>query len=120
MAEQVTLADISEYQANVDGNAYVHGGYGAIICRAHNGYRADHKMPGRRDYLRGCGLTGIGWYQYLAADRDPTDQAHEFVSTVGKLGDNEWPVLDHEEGAGDQRARANAWFKVVDSWAGFA
>jgi GH25 family lysozyme M1 (1,4-beta-N-acetylmuramidase) len=113
------MADISEHQSNIDGPAYIAGGYPIIICRTHNGNRTDNTMPGRRDYLRGCKFTGIGWYQYLVASRSPTDQAHDFIQTIGTLAGDEWPILDLEEGSGDQTGRAQEWFNVVDAWAGF-
>jgi hypothetical protein len=115
----IRMADVSEFQGNVDAPAYLAAGNHCIIARAYSGYRPDHTMPGRRDYLRGQPFTGVGWYAYLAADRDPTAQAHEFVQTIGQLKGNEWPALDLEEGGGDQTGRAQAWLNVVDAWAGF-
>ena len=115
----IYMADVSEFQSNVDAPKYISAGNACIICRTYNGYRADHMMPSRRDYLRGQPFTGIGWYAYLADDRDPTQQATEFVGTIGKLGWNEWCILDLEEGSGDQTGRAEAWFNTVDKWQGF-
>jgi GH25 family lysozyme M1 (1,4-beta-N-acetylmuramidase) len=113
------LADISEFQQNIDADTYIRGGHPALICRTHNGNRPDHMMPGRRDYLRGKPFTSLGWYQYLVKDRDPASQARDFIATVGALRPNEFPVLDLEEGPGNQVPRAEAWFRVVDRWAGF-
>jgi len=115
----IRLADISEFQSNIDAPAYLGGGYKCLIVRAHNGYRPDNKWPGRRDYLRGYDFTALGFYQYLVSDRDAATQAREFCSTVGPLRGNEFPILDLEVGSGSQTARANAWFDVVDAWAGF-
>lgn len=115
----IRMADISEWQGDVDAGAYLHAGYECIIARTHSGNRPDKTMPARRDYLRGYDFTGIGWYQYLVASRDAGDQARDFIATVGTLKGNEWPILDVEEGSGDQTARAEAWFKVIDPWAGF-
>lgn len=113
------LADVSEFQESIDADAYIRSGHGAIICRVHNGYRKDNAVPGRIAYLRSKPFVALGWYQYLATDRDPTQQAHEFTATVGTLRPNEFPVLDHEKGAGNQTRHAEAWFRVVDPWAGF-
>lgn len=113
------LADVSEFQPNVDADAYLEAGNDCIINRVYNGYRADYQWPARGNYLRARDFTGIGWYAYLAGDVDATSQAHAFVACVGSLRDNEWPILDLEEGSGDQRGRAQAWFNVVDRWAGF-
>ena len=114
-----TFCDCSEFQANVDADAYIAAGHRVIIARSHNGFRADHMMPARRDYLRGKPFTAVGYYQYLTKDRDAATQAHEFIATIGTLHANEFPILDLEEGSGSQIARANAWFAVVDAWAGF-
>jgi hypothetical protein len=115
----IRMADVSEFQDNVDAPAYIAAGHEIIICRTYNGNRPDHKMPGRRDYLRAQPFKGIGWYAYLEPGPSAEQQAHQFVQTIGHLGPNEWPILDHEQGAGDQRGRAQAWFNVVDAWAGF-
>lgn len=115
----IRMADISEWQSSVDAGAYLGGGYQCIIARTHSGNRPDKMMPARRDYLRGFKFTGLGWYQYLVSSRDAAAQARDFIATVGTLKSNEWPILDVEEGSGSQTARAEAWFKVVDPWAGF-
>ena len=115
----IRLADVSEWQPNIDAAAYLAGGYRTLIVRAHSGYRPDKMMPARRDYLRGFPFAALGYYQYLAHDRDAAQQARELVSTVGPLRANEFLVLDHEEGAGNQIARADAWFAVVDQAIGF-
>lgn len=111
----IRLADISEFQANIDARAYLGGGFGCLIVRAHNGNRADHLWPARRDYLRGFPFVALGFYQYLVSNRDAATQAREFVNTVGPLRANEFAILDHESGSGSQVARAEAWFKVVDA-----
>lgn len=115
----IRMADVSEFQSNVNAGAYLGGGYKCLIVRTYNGYRPDHMMPGRRDSLRGYAFTALGWYAYLVDDRDAADQAHEFISTIGSLRANEFPILDLEAGSGDQTGRAQAWFNVVDKWAGF-
>ena len=116
----ITFADISEFQDNFDADAYINGGYRVVIVRAHNGYRVDKKWPARRDYVRTKSFTAVGYYQYLAKDRDAAQQAHEFVAAIGRnLLPNEFPILDLEEGPGNQTSRADAWFKVVDPWCGF-
>lgn len=113
------MADVSEFQPNVDAPAYLKAGNECIIARTYNGYRADNTMYNRRDYLRGQPFTGVGWYAYLEDGPDAADQAHAFIQGIGSLRGNEWPILDLEEGSGDQTGRADAWFRVVDNWAGF-
>jgi GH25 family lysozyme M1 (1,4-beta-N-acetylmuramidase) len=115
----IRMADVSEWQSNVDAPAYLNAGHKCIIARAYSGYRADKTFPGRRDYLRKYAFTGIGYYCYLASDVDPKTQANGFINAVGQLKDNEWAILDVEEGSGSQTSRAQAWFDVVDKWAGF-
>jgi len=118
MAE-TRLADISEFQQNIDAPSYLNAGNHCLIVRAHNGWRKDNMWPGRRDYLRGFPFVAIGWYQYLVAGRDAAQQAREFIATVGDLRANEFVILDHEEGPGYQAPRAEAWFRVVDDHYGF-
>jgi len=113
------LADISEYQSDIDAGAYLKGGYSCLIVRAHNGSRADYKWPARRDYLRGYDFTALGWYQYVQPGRDAAQQARDFVDCVGPLRGNEFLIGDFEEGSGSQVSRAEAWFKVVDAAQGF-
>lgn len=115
----IRMADVSEWQGNVDAPTYMNAGYKCIIARTYSGYRPDKMMPGRRDYLRGYKFTGLGWYAYLAKDVDAKQQANAFIQTIGTLKANEWPILDVEEGSGSQTSRAQAWFDVVDKWAGF-
>lgn len=110
----ITLADVSEFQSNVDAPAYLKSGHTCIIARAHNGWRPDKFWPTRRDYLRHFPFDAIGWYQYLVAGKDSAQQAHDFIAAVGDLRANEFVILDHEEGGGDQTGRAQAWFAVVD------
>jgi hypothetical protein len=108
------LADISEHQPNIDGAAYLSGGFSCLIVRAHNGSRKDHIWPVRRDYLRGFKFVALGWYQYVVAGRDAAQQAREFCEAVGPLRENEFAVCDCEEGPGSQVARVQAWCDVVD------
>ena len=113
------LADVSEFQEQVDAALYLAAGHSCIIARAHNGHRPDKMWPQRRDYLREHPFTAVGYYQYLVAGRDPVAQAREFITTVGALRANEFPILDLEEGSGDQTGRADAWLRLVDAWCGF-
>jgi GH25 family lysozyme M1 (1,4-beta-N-acetylmuramidase) len=115
----ITFCDISEYQDYFDADAYLGGGSRVIIVRAHNGRRSDNEWPMRRDYVRTKPFAAVGYYQYVVADRGIVEQAMKFTATVGQLKPNEFPICDIEEGVGDQTERANAWFSVVDAWAGF-
>lgn len=60
-------------------------------------------------------MRALGIYQYLVKSQDPVLQAQKFVALVGVLRPGEFAVLDLEEGDGDQSARAEAWFEIVDA-----
>lgn len=115
----IKFADISEFQQTFDPRLYLAGKHEVIIARVHNGYRLDRMMPGRAVEIRRVPFTAVGWYLYLAADRDPARQANEFCAAVGKLAANEFPIVDHEEGGGNQVSRCEAALNLVDRWAGF-
>jgi GH25 family lysozyme M1 (1,4-beta-N-acetylmuramidase) len=112
------FADISEWQDGADLTAYRNGGYDCLILRAHSGYRVDNCFWRWRDLARGLNFTALGFYQYVVASRDTPTQAREFCSAVGALRPNEFAIYDSEEGSGDQTARVNDWFSIVDPWAG--
>lgn len=111
----ITLADVSEFQINVDAPTYLVNGHTCLIARAHNGWRPDNRWPARRDYLRKYKFDALGWYQYLVEGKDAAQQAQEFIATVGRIQPNEFLILDHEEGSGDQTGRAEVWFNIVDA-----
>jgi GH25 family lysozyme M1 (1,4-beta-N-acetylmuramidase) len=108
------LADISEFQENIDAGVYIRSGHTCLIVRAHNGNRPDHFWPTRRDYLREFKFDALGWYQYLVDERNSTDQARDFIRTVGDIRSNEFVIVDSEEGSGDQTSRVQAWVDIVD------
>jgi GH25 family lysozyme M1 (1,4-beta-N-acetylmuramidase) len=108
--------DVSEFQPNVDWPQVVAHNGGAAIIRAHNGWRADNCWYGgaRRSTARQAGCRVLGLYQYLPASVDPVQAARAFAAVVGALQPGEFAVLDLEEGAGDQLARAQAWLDECD------
>jgi len=116
----ITFADISEFQSNLDADAYIRGGHRVIIVRTYNGSRNDHMVPGRITYVRGKPFVAVGYYCYLESSIDPVSQAKGFINSIpGGLKANEFPILDHEEGGGNQVPRAEAFLRVTDAWAGF-
>lgn len=116
----ITFSDISQWQPTFDPAAYLAAGHTIIILRAlSKDDGPDKMMPERRDQVREHDFTAVGYYNRLNASRDPADQAREFIKIVGDLRDNEFPILDHEDGTGNQTPRAEAWFEIVDDWAGF-
>ena len=113
------MKTLSEFQASFDPDAYLKAGNQVIIARTYNGSRPDNAMPARRNAIRARSFTAVGWYCYLKASIDPAEQARGFIASVGALTRNEFPILDHEDGSGDQTARAQRFLDVVDKWAGF-
>jgi len=117
------FADVSEWQGSIDWSAYVRAGHPAASVRAYNGSRADSYFgPDARSGHRGnralfwaAGGQALGIYAYLVdvPELPVADQANGFCDTVGALRAGEWPILDLEEGPGDQSGRASAWRQVV-------
>lgn len=109
------LPDLSEFQPSADLAGIKKMNGGAIVLRV--AYGTSHPdatfAPHRATAAKlGYGFTGL--YHYLTAAQDAATQAHTFVRLVGKLGPHEVPILDLEEGIGNQAARAAAWLSVVD------
>ena len=115
------LPDCSEFQPSADlaGIKKLNGG--AIILRACYGTsHPDATFAPHRATAAKLGYTFVGCYQYLTAAQDAAAQAHKFVQMVGHLAPHEVPILDLEEGMGNQSGRAAAWFSVVDETLGLA
>lgn len=107
------LPDVSEFQPHTDmhGVKAANGG-GAIIRACYGTSHPDGVFAKLRAAASGFQFLGI--YQYATAAQDITAQAHRFVQMIGTLRQHEIPILDLEEGAGNQSGRAAAWFEVVD------
>jgi len=109
------LPDLSEYQYNASMAGIKKANGGAAIIRAC--YGADHP-DGSFAWFRECaaaaGYSFLGLYCYLRADQDVVAQVAAFRTAVGKLAHCEIPILDLEEGAGDQSSRALAWLQFTD------
>ena len=107
------LPDLSEFEPNADMHGIKAANGGAAIIRACYGTSHPDAVFGK---LRAAasGFAFLGIYEYLTAFQDAATQAHTFVKLVGKLAPHEVPILDLEEGSGDQSGRAAAWFGVVD------
>jgi len=114
---ELHLPDVSEFQPSVDWGKVVEKNGGAAIIRALYGSSHVDKMwtAGRRESAHEHGVKVLGIYHYLTKDEDPLVQAEAFVRTVGTLRRSEFAVLDLEEGAGDQSARAKHWLDYVDA-----
>lgn len=108
------LPDFSEFEpgALMSGVRTANGG--AAVIRAC--YGAGH--PDRvftRLRTAAADFAWLGIYQYLVAGQDATAQAAAFAKLVGKLAPHEIPILDLEEGEGDQFGRAAAWLGETDA-----
>jgi glycosyl hydrolase family 25 len=72
-------------------------------------------LVSNRAKIRPLGFGFCGLYQYLRADQDVTSQASAFINWIGPdLNPGEIPILDLEEGSGDQSSRATQWFGIID------
>jgi hypothetical protein len=110
----VLLPDLSEFQPKADmaGIKRTNGG-AAIIRLAYGDQHPDHVGARLRADAHAAGFPFVGCYQYLVAGQDVAAQARAFCALVGKLAPHEIPVLDLEEGTGDQHARAAQWLAIT-------
>ena len=118
----VTLPDVSEFQSPASGNApnwagiKAQNGGAAIIRVAYGNNHLDGMLVPNRAAIKSRGFGFCGLYQYLRAGQDAISQANAFVDWIGPhLNEGEIPILDLEEGAGNQSGRANQWFGVIDA-----
>jgi hypothetical protein len=108
----VLLPDLSEFQPHADMPAIRAKNGGAAIIRACYGTsHPDHAFRNLRSSAAGFSFLGI--YQYVVAGQGIPAQASAFCDTVGTLGAHEFPVMDLEEGDGDQSVRAAEWLTTV-------
>jgi hypothetical protein len=110
------VADVSEFQPNINWAQYVAENGGAAIVRAM--YGSTHVdtswLNGRRAAAHAGGVGLLGIYQYLRADQDAAAQAKTLMAQVGSLRQGEFLVCDLEEGSGSQLSRANAWLATAN------
>jgi hypothetical protein len=118
----VTLPDVSEFQSPSDGNApdwagiKSQNGGAAIIRVGYGNAHLDRMLGPNRAAIRSLKFGFCGLYQYLRANQDPLSQARAFIGWIGpRLNEGEIPILDLEEGAGNQSGRASRWFGVIDA-----
>jgi GH25 family lysozyme M1 (1,4-beta-N-acetylmuramidase) len=117
-ASVTLLADVSEFQPDINDDAYIKNFSEAIIIRAAYGaHHDDHAWFGgdRRKQLHDRGIKFLGIYQYITAFEDVTAQAREFCRLIGSLRNGEVAVADIEEGSGSQSNRWRTWSHVVQS-----
>ena len=108
------LPDFSEYQPGASMSGVRSANGGAAIIRA--GYGTGHPDAAFRKLRAAASdFPFLGIYMYVTAGQDIMSQARAFVAIVSELASHEVPILDLEEGAGNQEARANAWLNAVDT-----
>jgi hypothetical protein len=116
----VKLPDVSEFQIgssapNWAGIKSQNGG-AAIIRVGYGNAHLDEMLVSNRAALRSHDFGFRGLYQYLVASQDAAPQARAFINWIGPdLNVGEIPILDLEEGSGNQEARANQWFGIIDA-----
>jgi len=114
------LPDVSEFQSggttpNWTGIKAQNGG-AAIIRVGYGNAKLDGMLVHNRSTIKGLSYTFCGLYQYLRAGQDAISQANAFIGWIGPhLNPGEIPILDLEEGGGNQSTRANQWFGVIDA-----
>jgi hypothetical protein len=109
---QVFLADISEFQPNLQDSTYLQWSKAVVIRAAYGDVHDDKAWYGgqRRADLHAGGAQFIGIYQYLVAGQDGTAQANALHALVGGLQKGEVIVADFEEG---QHAMLTAWYNQM-------
>ena len=118
----VTLPDVSEFQSPASGNApnwagiKSQNGGAAIIRVGYGNAHLDGMLVSNRARIKSLKFGFCGLYQYLRADQDVPSQAHAFIKWIGpNLNVGEIPMLDLEEGSGNQSGRANQWLGIIDN-----
>jgi hypothetical protein len=117
----VKLPDVSEFQSPASGNApnwagiKSQNGGAAIIRVGYGNAHLDRMLVSNRATIKSLKYPFCGLYQYLRASQDVRSQANAFINWIGpNLNEGEIPMLDLEEGSGDQSGRANQWLGIID------
>lgn len=116
------LPDVSEFQAPASGNApnwtgiKAQNGGAAVIRVGYGNAHLDKMLVSNRAKIKALKFGFCGLYQYLRANQDVRSQANAFIGWIGPtLNPGEIPILDLEEGAGNQSGRAAEWFGIIDA-----
>jgi len=114
------LPDVSEFQTgssapNWTGIKAQNGG-AAIIRVGYGNAHLDGMLVRNRSQIKAAAYSFCGLYQYLRAGQSVSSQAQAFIGWIGPhLNEGEIPMLDLEEGGGNQSGRAGEWFGIIDS-----
>jgi hypothetical protein len=123
----VKMPDVSEFQTASSGSAPNWAGIkaqngGAAIIRVGYGItHLDGMFVSNYTALKQQNFAFKGLYHYLRADQDALTQAGAFCNWVGPrsaLAPGSIPMLDLEEGGGNQFNRALTWLNFVDHFYG--
>ena len=113
--QNVLLADVSEFQPNINDAAYLAWSPAIVIRAAYGAQHTDRAWFGgqRRELLHQGGARFIGIYQYIVAGQDPARQAAALVSLTGQLQPGEKLIADIEEGSGSLASTWRIWSAEV-------
>ena len=108
----VYLADVSEFQPDIDDAAYVKWSHGIMIRALYGDAHVDGAWFGgaRRADLHAAGIRFLGIYQYLVSGQSGTAQAQAFHKLVGPIRNGEVFVADFEEGP---KSMLTAWYNEM-------
>ena len=114
-AEITRLADVSEFQPQIDDATYLSWSLACVIRAAYGNTHDDRAWYGgqRRQFLHDGGIRFLGIYQYVVASQDIPSQVAELVRLVGTLRKGEKLIADIEEGSGNLLGRWIEWSGLV-------
>lgn len=97
----IYLADVSEFQPNINDATYVAWSQAIIIRAAYGDAHTDLAWYGgaRRADLHTAGIKFLGIYQYLVNGQSGASQAQAFHTLVGPIQKGEVFIADFEEGS---------------------
>jgi glycosyl hydrolase family 25 len=108
----IYLADISEFQPDIDDATYVKWSHGIMVRALYGDAHVDKAWydGDRRADLHAAGIRFLGIYQYLVASQSGTAQARAFHNLVGPIQNGEVFVADFEEGS---KSNLTAWYNEM-------
>jgi GH25 family lysozyme M1 (1,4-beta-N-acetylmuramidase) len=121
----VKMPDVSEFQSGPTapdwGGIESQNGGAAIIRVGYGITHLDNMFVANYTALKARRYDFIGLYHYIRADQDARAQAVAFCNWVGPLSalfPGSIPMMDLEEGSGNQSGRALDWLSFVDHFYG--